>query len=126
MCPKKLKDKPFIKCCPKCFKTLKLDEQEHSCIDIIAMANRMDDKKRKKVFTPKRWGETAEPLKIPKNPKKSTNLIFCDCETILDKSNCHQVQKWCAITYLGKEKVFDTTAEFVDWFLNEYEREDKK
>jgi len=36
------------------------------------------------------------------------------------------VQKWCAITYLGKEKVFDTTAEFAHWFLNEYEHEDKK
>ena len=54
VCPKKLKDKPFIKCCPKCLKTLKLDEQEHTYIDIIALANGMNDKKRKKVLDRKK------------------------------------------------------------------------
>ena len=77
-----------------------------------------------KIFTPKKWGESAPLIRKPKIPQPSENLIFYDYETVLNENNRHKVQICCAITFKGKKKVFYSVKDFGDWLFYDYKPED--
>src|SRR5690606_34492296 len=87
-CTQEGKNKPFSTCCKKCLTVLK--NQKHKCIDIAKEAKKLNEDEQKKIFIPKRWGESAPLIRKPKVPQPSENFIFYDYETVLNENNRHK------------------------------------